>query len=258
MGINGSTNWTGQSANNTSLASATRLGVKVQLRVDFCRAFTNSTAGIWQIATTSNTNVKACLFATVDNAGNISFTLQIPAVGGISTTASAISAFPGNGADIEIYGDLDGIGNAQHLIVSDHAGTVLQTNTLAQNLGGLITGTSGAVLFNDTNPSALSVASFIVGFGAYNVLLTGSAVWTAPASGDSGIVQMNKFIDATSGTSPNPSVATVGQNITMSGTWAYLNDNAAGTWFGTVTPPSPPPRQPIVASRAALSRAFNW
>ena len=238
MAINLSANAVGQSANITGLASVTtNLFAKIQIRVDFCRAFTNTTAGIWQVSDVAGTNPKLILYANTDNAGNIWFVLNQPGQGGIGSSANAValSTFPANGSDIEIYtGWVTSGSHSQVCTVFDGSGTVLYNISGSSNLGSLVaSGSNGAVLLNDTNPSALSVANFCGGLAFYSTALTGTNQWSAPSGSDSGIIAGWPFNDASSGTTPTSgSPLAGGQSMAWSGTYAWANDSATGAWFG--------------------------
>lgn len=230
MSLSLSANGTSQSANISGVASLTALWMKIMLMADVFRSLGNSdTAGIIQIATTGGTNVKILLYWATNSSGNISFTWNVPTLGGLVTpTPLAKTAFPANGSPVVLYADWTSATN-RNLNLFTAAGASIQSNNDTTNYGLLPTtgGVNGAVLLNDTNPSDKALACKILGLGIGSGSLAAGSQWTAPSASDSGIQALYKFTDGTSGTTPSTAASTVPSSsvaITPAGTWAWAAD----------------------------------
>lgn len=110
--------------------------------------------------------------------------------------------------------------------IGDASGTLIaaQTSTASSNLGG----TTGEIEISK-QPTTAS-AWTLDGVAIYNVALSGASRFSAPATGDSGIIGLYKFDE---GTGTSVADATGGTALTISGTGTW--NTGDGAWDATVS-----------------------
>jgi len=120
-----------------------------------------------------------------------------------------------------IYGQVCADANGGRLVaIADASGTVIETSSSDTNTD--LGGTTGEL---DIGPSFGGDTIIVDGLAIYNTHLTGSARFSTPTTGDSGIVGLYKF-DEGSGTSVADATGGTSLTITGGGSW----NTSDGSW----------------------------
>lgn len=251
--------WLQNASSAANIAGSTNaLAQKLRFKVDTLKALgTGSQMALTAVGNLASTSSDTWDVGFVGVSGS-KYQMKMTCNSLVSITSSGTdlqSSLPANGTYLVAY-IFAAVSGTCGCTIFDDSGTsyVSISTTFSGTIGG---SGQGIVAVNDCNIVGFdaNAANVYNGTAYYSSTLVGSAQYSPPLASDANLLYLCYMNDNPGSTSAAAQVGT--QALANNGTVTYSGPNNANGFWGPVLG-AKLPRQPIVASRSAISRSFNW